>query len=84
MSVLKDKNLDPNKYTMKASLRDSAACFEEAVKASWKVDVCEEEPDLEKRGKLLSFLSVWGFFVCFVCLFFFLNRSEGWFHKGWA
>lgn len=60
---------------MKASLRDSAACFEEVVKASWQVDVCEEEPDLEKRGKLLSFLSVWGFFVCLFCVLFFFKQK---------
>lgn len=60
---------------MKASLGVSAACFEEAVNASWKVDVCEEEPELEKCGKLPYFF--------FFFTFFFLNRSEGWFHKGW-
>lgn len=54
--------------------------IEEAVKASWNVAVCEEEPEFPEphfqkceKKKILYFT----FFIVA------LNRTESWFQKGW-
>lgn len=50
---------------MKISFGVSAASFEEAVKAFWKVKVCKEEPDVQEHVKLHYFFFV-HFFGCYL------------------